>query len=276
MIARMLIQYHQYFRRDDDMKRILCAVMAMILIFSFAGCSKKEVQNIKDDAPKIGDINISEKYKSSGKVSFVINGKLPEIKKGCDEHIASLINRIIEEYLDEQKLFAESNADNAKNFMEMNSTESPWTRTFDYEVTYADSKIICILVKNSFSLDGGEPSVSYKTFCFELENGRRFSALDFSTETEEPLRDDMTRFITYDVKKKLLIDGEEPTAEQLSNISSLIDFNNFYIDEENVCFYFAKAGIDSSLFGLYTAVLPFEKIFNYFIKPSELFNQNEE
>lgn len=259
------------------MKRILCLLTAVALILSLAGCSKKgEIINIADDAPKIGDIKLNEKYKSGDTVSFVISGKIPEIQKGCDEEIASVINRIIGDYIDENKTFAENNADNAKSFMDMNGSESPWTRSFDYEITYADSRLICILVKNSFCLDGGNPSVSYKTFCFELEGGKRLSALDFSTETEEPLREDMTRFISDDIKKKLLVKGEAPTEEMLKNVSSLIDFYNFYINEENVCFYFPKAGIDSSLSGLYTAVLSFKDVFNYFSKPSELFGKSLE
>lgn len=259
------------------MKKIICALLAFLLILSFAGCSKKnEVQNIKDDAPKISDIKLNEKYKSGNTVSFVIDGKIPEIKKGCDEHIASLINRIIGEYVDEQKQFAESNADNAKNFMDMNSSESPWKRSFDYEVTYADSKLVCILIKNSFSLDGGKPTESFKTFCFKLENGRRLNAVDFSTETEEPLREDMSRFISKDLKDKILVNGVAPTPKMLSIVPSLINFDNFYIDEEKIYFYFAKAGIDSSLSGIHTAALSFEDVFNYFVKPSEMFKQPEE
>ncbi len=252
------------------MKKIICAVTAIILMFSFAGCSKEETVNIKEDAPKISDMKINEKFKSSdGKVSFVLEGAVPEIKKDCDEHIASLINGIISEYVDEIKGFGEKNAENAKKFMEMNNSENPWKRTLGYEVTYADSKIICMIIKDSISLDGGNPSVSYKTFCFELQYARRLSALDFSTETEAPLLEDMNRFISDDLNRNFYSGGEKLSDEQSEKVSSVIDFSSFYIDEENVYFYFPKSGIDSSLSGYYICTLPHSKVFNYFIKPSE-------
>lgn len=259
------------------MKKILCAFLALIFIFSFAGCSDSGRQNIKNDAPKISDMKLNEKYKSKdGTISFMIKGRVPEIGKGCDEFIASLINRIIGEYVDEFKAFAESNAENARNFMEMNNSENPWMRTFDYEVTYADSNIVCLLIKNGMTLDGGNPSVSYKTFCFELKDGRGLSAVDFSVESEEPLREDMTRFVLNDLNEKFYGSSEKLSAEQAEKVSSLIDFWNYYIDEENVYFYFPKAGIDSSLSGYYICTLPHEKVFNYFVKPSEFLSLNEE
>lgn len=252
------------------MKRTLCAVFAFILALSFAGCSKKDTESIKEGAPKISDMKIDEKFRSSdGTVSFVIKGTVPEIKKGCDEDVALMINLIIGEYVDEIKGFGEKNADNAGKFMETNNSENPWTRTIEYEVTYADSNVVCMIIKDGMTLNGGEPSLSYKTFCFDLKYGRRLSALDFSKETEEPLRQDMNRFISKDVNKYFYSSGENPTSEQLNKVEDLIDFSSFYIDAENIYFYFPKSGIDSVLSGIYISALPLSKVSNYFIAPGD-------
>lgn len=252
------------------MKKIICIILAALMLISFAGCSTKVSENKepKKKKPVIKETSISEEFKSSdGEVRFRLEAKTPKITKSSNEDAALDIERVIGEYIDNARSFAQKNVENAKSFMTMNNTKTPWSKIITFETTYCSADIVCFLIKDEFRLDENGVTPGYHTYCFNLNNSMKLSALSFARESLEPLTEDVLPLIIEDLNKNLYPNGSVLNDSQIKELKAHFDFSDFYIDEDNIYFYIPKAMLDETLSGYQICKLAFDNLTDYFNKP---------
>lgn len=253
------------------MKKALSILTVLLLLITASGCQLKK-KEAKAEPPKVKDVEYSDSFKGpGGKTSFVLNVTLPQIKSGCPDDIALVINSDINDEYEELKRIAEANAGNAESFMNSVGSDFPWTRDVTYEISYADADCICFIIKSSFSITDGEPEYFNEGFCYDLKTGFKLDASDFGKESEEPLKEDLLEFIYKDLDKRFSTDGSPLTNEQKEYFSSNFDLSNFYFDAENLyfCFMYSDVDPDSEKAGQYIFSAPYSKLGIYFMTSAE-------
>lgn len=247
------------------MKKHISIILVILALLSFASCSKKDKIGEIKLAPKIRDLKISEDFKASdGTTAFKLDIILPELCGECSDLTKTSVNGYIGTTIDELRDFAQKNTDNALQFMKAHDPDVPWQRTVRYETKYLSDKLACFLVKDGTSIAGEEPTFYFSTLCFELVTGEKYTALDFGTESEVPMRRDALGFIEYNLQKKY---GIELSGEEKEEFEQKFSWNDFYIEEEGITFYFKQSMFDPALRGYYLCTLNYEKFSDYFIDP---------
>ncbi len=256
------------------MKRTAVFILAVLMILSAAGCSALKADNngeVQKKKPKIKDISVSEEYKSAdGTISFKFDAVIPTVTEGCSEAIAKDIDFVMNTYVEEARTFVKDNIENAASFMKGNSSKTPWSRSITYETTYSDANTVCFLLKSSFSLDGSKVNPSYKTYCFNLNNSNRYSALDFARESEEYLLEDILPIIEKQLNENLYNGSRALNSAQLESIRNNFDFWNYYIDKDNIYFYISGEIIDDTVNGYQMVKMPFKEVKDYFVSPDKV------
>ncbi len=259
------------------MKRIAVFILAMLMILSAAGCSALKADNngvsgeTKKKKPKIKDVSVSEEYKSAdGTVSFTFDAVVPTVAEGCAEEIAKDIDFVMNTYVEEARTFVKNNAENAASFMKDNNSKTPWSRSIDYETTYCDANTVCFLLKSSFSLDGSKVNPTYKTYCFNLNNSNRYSALDFARESKEYLLEDILPIIEEQLNKNLYNGSRTLNSVQIESIQNNFDFWNYFVDKDNIYFYIPGEFIDDTVSGYQMIKMPFKDVRDYFVSPDKV------
>ena len=169
------------------MKKAVSILLIIALLFSFAACGKKvNGENLTTTEttvppPVIEKQSHSKKFKNDdGKTVFTVDVEVPQITGNCDESVMKYINTLSLEMFDDACDFAESNLQNAEKFMASSGSDSPWSKKITVETTYADSRFVCFLMKEYFSIggDAGEPVWSSR--CFDIKREQVCTLFDFT------------------------------------------------------------------------------------------------
>lgn len=258
------------------MKRYISIFLIISLCFSFASCSVKEetpditaaatTQEATTSEPP--PLTVTEEYSrdftdENGRVVYTVRALLPKITGNTEESVAEDINRSVYGIFEDACETAESNVENAAAFMDANNSETPWARSFEYEINLCTDKYFSITVNEYFTMFGSSEIEPIKTgYTFNVVRGRRCALGDFTYENylhEGVKRVIVDEFIGKDVAK-VYFDGAELTEEQRATVYDAVDTENFYLTDSGIGFYFSENAIDFRSFGTFVTHYTWQEI----------------
>ncbi len=247
------------------MKKIISIFMIFILCFSFAACTAKDKTPSAEPTettaettlppPVIDKIQHSKEFKDeNGRVVFTVEVVLPEVIENATESFMEYINGESETYFNEACEYAEKNLENAALFMDSNNSDKPWSKKIDFDITYSSGSYLCLLIKDYFSMLGGENEPALRTDCYDILNERPCSLFDF--KLEENSRERTTEIIVESLIcpriSAEIFGGEELTEEQKKLIHEIYSPSDFYLTADGIGFYLSRYAVDTNLTGTFT------------------------
>ena len=123
--------------------------------------------------------------------------------------------------------------------MDSQKSDIPWSKKIDFEVTLSSERYLCYLIKDYFSMLGGEVEPSLKTACFDIKNGVPCTLYDFAVEgvTHENLRRSVVNDLLCPEVSSFFFNGQELTDEQRNLVFEIFNAENFYLTESGIGFY---------------------------------------
>ena len=244
------------------MKKAVSILLIIALLFSFAACSKKvNGENLTTTEttvppPVIEKQSHSKKFKNDdGKTVFTVDVEVPQITGNCDESVMKYINTLSLEMFDDACDFAESNLQNAEKFMASSGSDSPWSKKITVETTYADSRFVCFLMKEYFSIggDAGEPVWSSR--CFDIKREQVCTLFDFMVDTDNPASG--YEILLNDILIPAVRKDFEDTATAIDETAyerfdQIFSSESFYLTEKGFVIFTPKNRLNPSLSGTYS------------------------
>ena len=258
------------------MKRYISLVLIFLLCFSLGACSVKNNPAGTDNTvpteeattslpkPDIENAEYSKEFTdANGRVVYTVKAQLPNFSGNIPEHVLSYLNGIVYGIFNNACETAESNIENAASFMDAQQLETPWSRSFDYDINFSDGRYLSFTVKDYFTMYGStnlQPDMTGYTF--DIIKGLPCTLLDFSYEN-----------YSYDNVRQILIDeficddistvfyNDAPlTDEQRSVVHEVVDTANFYLTDTGIGFYFSKNAINPGHFGTFVAHFTWDEV----------------
>ena len=244
------------------MKKAVSILLIIALLFSFAACGKKvNGENLTTTEttvppPVIEKQSHSKKFKNDdGKTVFTVDVEVPRITGNCDESVMKYINTLSLEMFDDACDFAESNLQNAEKFMASSGSDSPWSKKITVETTYADSRFVCFLMKEYFSIggDAGEPVWSSR--CFDIKREQVCTLFDFMVDTDNPASG--YEILLNDILIPAVRKDFEDTATAIDETAyerfdQIFSSESFYLTEKGFVIFTPKNRLNPSLSGTYS------------------------
>ena len=244
------------------MKKAVSILLIIALLFSFAACGKKvNGENLTTTEttvppPVIEKQSHSKKFKNDdGKTVFTVDVEVPRITGNCDESVMKYINTLSLEMFDDACDFAESNLENAEKFMASSGSDSPWSKKITVETTYADSRFVCFLMKEYFSIggDAGEPVWSSR--CFDIKREQVCTLFDFMVDTDNPASG--YEILLNDILIPAVRKDFEDTATAIDETAyerfdQIFSSESFYLTEKGFVIFTPKNRLNPSLSGTYS------------------------
>lgn len=244
------------------MKKAVSILLLIALLFSFAACGKKvNGENLTTTEttvppPVIEKQSHSKEFKNDeGKTVFTVDVEVPQITGNCDESVMKYINTLSLEMFDDACDFAESNLENAEKFMASSGSESPWSKKITFETTYADSRFVCFLMKEFFSIGGDAGEPVWSSICFDINREQVCTLFDFMVDTDNPESgyEVLLNDILIPAVRKDFEDTATPIDETAyERFDEIFSSESFYLTEKGFVIFTPKNRLNPSLSGTYS------------------------
>ena len=246
------------------MKRIICAVLAISMIFALAACSGKGSEETTTfPTPVIEEKSHSKAFTDeSGKTVFTVDVIIPQVTEKCDEKTKAFINRKAFELFENACNFAQNNLENAGEFMRQNNSDAPWSKKITFETTLHNNRFLCFMVKDSLSYFGGEGGSVFSTLCFDIQKGRICTLADFATSPDdaEGCFDMFLNDVVAPVLHDRFHNPDYITEDVLERLDEIADMECFYLTEKGLGIYFDKSDVHEFLSGTYKISFSWDEI----------------
>lgn len=258
------------------MKRYISLFLILSLCFSLAACSVKKESSESDISlsteeattslpkPDIDTAEFSKEFTDeNGRVVYTVKANLPKFSGNIPEKITTYLNGFVYGIFEEACATAESNIGNAASFMDAQQLETPWARSFDYDVTFSDGRYLSFTVKDYFTMYGSdnlEPDMIGYTF--DIIKGVPCTLLDFSYENyslSNVSQIIIDEYICDDISI-VMYNGAPLTDEQRSTVHGAVNAENFYLTDTGIGFYFSKYAINPNYFGTFVAHYDWDEV----------------
>ncbi len=257
------------------MKRYISIFLIISLCFSFAACTVNEkkpdvtvtvTQEATTSVP--APLTQAEEFSKdftdeNGRIVYTVRAQLPKITGNVSEDIAKDINRSVYGIFEDACETAESNIENAANFMDSQNSETPWARSVDYEINLCNDKYFSITAREYFTMFGSDNLEPVKRgYTFDVTRGKLCTLSDFFYEDHsyDSVRQFIIdEFICKDVSA-VYCSGAELTEEMRSSVNEVFDTENFYLTDSGIGFYFSENAIDPYLYGTFVAHYTWQEI----------------
>ncbi len=254
------------------MKRILSLLLIFTMIFALASCSGKDDGETTAPPPVIEENSHSKEFRNSeGTVVFTVDVAVPQIAENCEEKVKNYINGLCLEIFEDACDFAESNLENATDFMKSTGSTTPWSKKITFETTYLSPRYACFIVKDAFSYFGKNDSPVWSTKCFDIKTGELCTLDDFSLYTDAP-SDGYDFFLSNILAPALETDFIHPeyiTPEVLGRVDEITDYEDFYLTDNGMGFYFNKNKVHEFLNGMFKIEFTWEDLMSVYELPAE-------
>ena len=244
------------------MKKAVSILLLIAPLFSFAACGKKvNGENLTTTEttvppPVIEKQSHSKEFKNDeGKTVFTVDVEVPRITGNCDESVMKYINTLSLEMFDDACDFAESNLENAEKFMASSGSESPWSKKITFETTYADSRFVCFLMKEFFSIGGDAGEPVWSSICFDINREQVCTLFDFMVDTDNPESgyEVLLNDILIPAVRKDFEDTATPIDETAyERFDEIFSSESFYLTEKGFVIFTPKNRLNPSLSGTYS------------------------
>ncbi len=223
------------------MKRISAILFIFTLIFLFSACgSKTDGETTTAPTPVIEEAVYTRDFKNSdGKVVIKVDVTLPQISDKCDEAVTAYINGVALKIFNDACDFAESNIENASNYMTNFKSDVPWSKTVTFKTTLLDSRFACFIIQDALSYGGGKAKPTWSTKCFDVKTGKECTMNDFSVYKENP-------HTGFEVFLSDLVSVEFPKRFEfpqfiddsvMERLDEIFVYDDFYLTENGMGFY---------------------------------------
>lgn len=249
------------------MKRYISLFLIFSLCLSLAACSvKKDSSELSSSLsteeattslpkPDIGNAEFSKEFTDeNGRVVYTVKALLPEFSGNIPEEITSYLNSFVYGIFEDACKTAESNIANAASFMDAQQLETPWARSFDYNINLSDGKYLSFTVNDYFTMYGSdniEPDMFGYTF--DIIRGVPCTLLDFSYDnfTLSNVNQIIVDELICDDISTVMHNGAPLTDEQRSAVHGIVNVENFYLTDTGIGFYFSKYAVNPNHYGTF-------------------------
>ncbi len=254
------------------MKRIISLLAVFAIILSFAAC-KSETDAVESTTilpPVISESYFSEEFKdSSGKTVIIVEVTLPQITEYAYKNIKDYLNDDAMKLFENACDFAESNVENASNFMKNQNSDKPWKKKIVFETSYLGTDYACFIIKDYLSYYNSEVIPSWDSLCYNVVTGARCSLADFSVYYDNP-QAGFEAFMNDVVKPNIINKFDFPQfldEDVLETLDELVLNTDFYLTEKGISFYIDGLKISPSLAGTSSIDFTWEELNGYYEPP---------
>lgn len=256
--------------KDDFMKRIISLVLVITTLLALASCSVN-VDKEKLQLPPVTTLTEHSKEfcDESGKTVIKVSATIPQITDNCDEKIKNHINSVLLSYFDELCSFAQSNIENASNFMKSMNSNKPWSKKLVFSDAHLSYDYTCFFIEESLSYYDSEVEPTLNSVCFDMKTGAVCTLADFSTYPDDPSAG-FEGFL-YDIMVPALPSRfHNPSflnEDVYSRIGEIVDEDNFYLTKDGMGFYFDKKDVHEYLDGTFRIKFTWNELSAYYQLP---------
>lgn len=255
------------------MKRVISLLLAAAMIFLLASCSGKEDSETTTNnlPPVIEDtVHTKEFTDDSGKTVIKVKVTLPQIIDNCDEKVMNYLNSVALDEFTEACEFAESNIENASNFMKSMNSDKPWSKTVTFENTHLSNRYACFIVKEALSYFDSEVTPEWRTVCYNIRTGAECKLSDFTTYTDDPELGFET-FLNDILAPALPVKFTNPSHlsdDVYDRLDEIVSTDNFYLTENGMGFYFDKRDVHEYLSGTFKISFTWQELSSVYELPN--------
>lgn len=263
------------------MKRFISLLLAVILLFSAAACSKNDepapdngesTTEYVPTPPIIENDSRHHEYKAAdGTVSYVLDVTIPKITGNMTDDIVQLLGYYFDDIYNEAVRSATENVENARKFMlDMNDSKTPWQRTISFETTYCTEDFVSFKFTDHFSMLGGQTTPKVYAKLYNVKTGALVTLSDLNFDgDDETMMELLMPAIIERADKEFYADGRGLSDEQKQSISDEFKTYDFCISGSNsITFFINKTMLDQSYSGTYCCEFALSEL-NYIFSPLE-------
>lgn len=255
-----------------NMKRIISLLLAVILLFSAAACSKKDDVTPENGEsttvyvpvlPVIENDNRRHEYKAAdGTVSYVLDVTIPKITENITADVVDLLDYYFEDIYKEAVRSATENIENARKFMlDMSNSNTPWQRTISFETVYCSEDYVSFKFTDMFSMLGGQTTPKVYAKLYNIKTGALVTLPDFAIDGDEAaMRELLIPAVIDKADKEFYADGRGLTDEQKQSIADEFKTYDFCYSGDYITFFINKTIIDQSYSGTYCCEFIFTEL----------------
>lgn len=245
------------------MKQFICIFMTFAICFSLASCSLSDditETRVNEETsvtttlpvPVIEQSTHSEKFTdANGRVVYTVDVIVPHLEEFENEVLRDNVNSLSLEIFNEACEKAQSNIENAASFMDSKGSDTPWARKIDFEVSFSNGRYLSFIIKEYFSMLGGENEPSFTSATYDVITGHPCYLTDFAREVfsaEEVKRIIVDNHLCPKVSSKFY-NNMELTEEDRQLVYDVFDFENYYLTPDGIDFYMSNYVFNPALTG---------------------------
>ena len=258
------------------MKRIICVLLTLAILFSFASCveSGSQAHNVTEPTtylpPEIETTEHTKEFKNAeGKTVIKVSVTLPQITEFANEKVKDYINAEAMDIFNDACDFAEKNIENANNFMKSVKSDKPWSKKVSLAPTLVDDRYACFLVLDSLSYYDSEVEPGISTVCYDVRTGAECTLADFSTYTDDPTLgfESFLHDVVLPVLPKRFPNPSFLNDEVYSRLGEFMTADNFYLTEDGMGFYFNKKDVHDYLDGTFKIRFTWNELSAFYTMP---------
>lgn len=257
------------------MKKIICFLLAAAMLFSFAACAdNNKTPDVTEPTtvlpPEIENVVHSKEFQdASGKTVIKVSVELPQITEFANEKVKNYINGKAMDIFSDACSFADSNIENASNFMKSMNSDKPWSKKVTLESTLISDRYACFLVYDSLSYYDSEVEPGVSTVCFDVRTGAECKLSDFSTYHDDPALG-FENFLHDIMVPALPMRFPNPSflnEDVYSKIGEFVSDDSFYLTEDGIGFYFNKNDVHENLSGTFKIKFTWNELSAFYEMP---------
>ncbi len=269
-----------------EMKRIISLLLAVILLFSAAACSKNDkvtpdngetTTQYVPTPPVIENDNRHHEYEAAdGTVSYVLDVTIPKITENMTDDIVQLLDYYFADIYREAVRSATENIENARNFMlGMSDSKTPWQRTISFETTYCTEDFVSFRFTDHFSMLGGQTTPKVYAKMYNVRTGALVTLTDIAIDGDEKIMLELLLpEIIRKADKEFYAGVRGLSDEQKQRISDEFKTYDFCLGEDNtITFFINKAMLDQTYSGTYCCEFAFSDLSHIFVNPEDTLNK---
>nr|MCR5150357.1 hypothetical protein [Clostridiales bacterium] len=217
------------------------------------GDSEKIIEKAKKKTYKaeyIQSENFSKEYKTGdGVVSYVLSVTYPVLSDEAPLTVKQSINSLMQYRLELYQSDAQTNVENAAEYMKNNSTSTPWSMNVTYKIEFVSDTFLSFTLDEKYSTAGKDVSPSTIAFNYNLSTGEQVDAREFIpfSSNEDEVLSAVKQHIKTRLKTEKSYLADEDTLNKMTE--GIFDKGRFLINNDFVTFLVPVSRFNIGMYG---------------------------
>lgn len=253
------------------MKKFICLLLVLAIGLSLASCSLKDeltettaaIETTTLPVPVIESSTHKKEFKDeNGRTVYTVDVVVPHLEEFDNDVLKSQINILSLDIFEEACEKAESNIVNAAKFMDSRSSETPWSRKIDFEISFSDGRYISFIIRDYFSTLGGETEPSLSSATFNVLDGSPCYLTAFASEdiSKDELSEKIVEKLLCPAVSSFFRNNLPLTEEDKQLVHDSFYPENFYLTSDGIGFYISSYVFEPSSSGEFTVHFTWDEV----------------